>query len=87
MTCKWQSQKMSLGSAVSHPAPRALLRACQELGYSHLHAFSFQMSEYPADTTGKKKIDSQAFSDQGTCGVSTRQIIGGGKRTFKSCRN
>jgi len=45
------------------------------------------MSEYPADTAGEKKIDSQALSDHGTCGVSTRQIIGGGKCRFKSCRN
>lgn len=77
ITCKWQSQKRSPGSVTSNPVQRALLRACRELDFNLLHAFSFQMSEYQPDTAGKKK-DSQALSDNSTCGVSTRQIRGGG---------
>lgn len=65
----------------------ALLRAHQDLDSNHLQAFSFEMSEYQSDTVGKKKIDSQTLSANGTCGVSTRQIIGSGKCTFKSGRN
>ena len=71
----------------SNPVPNAMLRARQELDYNHLHAFSFQMSEYQADTAGKKKIDSQALPDNGTRGVSAREITGSGKCPFKSCRN
>ena len=54
MTCKWQNQKMSLGSAISHPAPHALLRACQELGYNHLHAF-FKCQNTQLTLQGRKK--------------------------------
>lgn len=87
MTCKWQSQNRSPGSVTSNPAPSAMLRARQELDYNHLQAFSLQMSEYQANTAGKKKRDSQALSDNGARGVSAREIIGSGKCPFKSCRN
>lgn len=71
---------------ISNPVQSAL-RACQELDSNLLHAFSFQMSEHQPDAAGKKQIDSQALADNSTCAVSTRQIIGSGKCTFKSCRN